>query len=137
MTKALTEQDKTRQKKRFKCSAKKAAILIETYRKTRGSLTGLAKAIKVSRSRMYEIFEDYPKVREEIDALDTARIEGLKEKALDKLEENIEAGLQKAIEYALEKEPRKERGKIVVNKDEFQGPDIELYLGINQEVIIE
>jgi len=135
--KTLRKPDKTRQKKRFKCSAQKAKRLVETYRNTGGSLTDLAKAAKVSRPRMYEIFEEYPKIREEIDSLDAARIEGLKDKALAKLEENIEANVQRAIEYALEKEPRKERGKIVVNRDDSKAEEIELYIGVRQKVIIE
>jgi len=137
MKKSLQKLDKTRQKKRFRCSAKKAKLLIETYRKTGGNLGSLAKAIKVHRSRMYQIFDEYPHVREEIDDMDAAKIEGLKEKALDKLEENIEANLQSAIQYAFEKEPRKERGKIVINRDDSKAEEIELYIGVRQKVIIE
>jgi len=69
--------------------------------------------------------------------MDAAKIEGLKEKALDKLEENIEANLQSAIQYAFEKEPRKERGKIVINRDDSKAEEIELYIGVRQKVIIE
>lgn len=133
--KTLRKLHKPAQKKRYSCSAKKAKLLVETYRKTGGDLGSLAKAIKVSRRRMYQIFDEYPNVREEIDDMDAAKIEDRKDKALAKLDENIEANLQSAIEYALKMEPRKERGKIVINRDDSKAEEIELYLGISQVII--
>lgn len=136
--KTLTRPDTPDKKKRItKCPAKKRKTLISTYRRTGGSIKDLAKRTGVSRSRIYEIFESYPEVREQIDSFDEEIIEEDKDEAVGKLRDNVKDGLQRAIEYTLEKEPRKERGKIVVNKDEFKGPSIELYLGVRQEVIIE
>ncbi len=137
MKKTRSNLHKVAQKRQYKCSAKKAKLLIEAYRKTGGSIVDIAKSTGISRRQVYNIFDAYPNVREEIDSLDAAKVEGLREKALTKLEENIDANLQSAIQYALEKEPRKERGKIVINKDDYKGLDIELYLGVRQEVIIE
>jgi len=125
-------------KKRIsKCPKKKRELIVSTYRETRGSITDLAKTAEISRARIYQIFNEDPKIREEIDAIDDDEREKRKQNAVKKLDENVEAGLERAIEYTLEKEPRRERGKTVINKDAIPGPGIELYLGINQQVIIE
>lgn len=126
-----------KKKRHYRCTARKRNLMLAIYRKTGGNLTALAKAAKISRRRMYEIFEDFPDFRREIDDIEAAILEDLKELALEKLEENMKAGLQKAIEYILEKEPRKERGRIVINRDKSKALETELWLGVRQKVIIE
>ncbi len=138
MTKTLTKLEETRRKKKIlPCTLKKRNLILATYRRTKGSIIDISRTTGISIARIYQIFEDFPKLRQEIDEIDTVEVEDLKQLAVKKLRANVKAGLQDAIKYALEKEPRKERGKIVVNKDESNVPDIELYLGINQKVIIE
>lgn len=138
MTKTLTKPHETARKKRIlPCTIKKRNLIIKTYRRTKGSIIDISRTTGISIRRIYEIFEDFPKVRQEIDEIDTVEVEDLKQLAVKKLRGNVKVGLQAAIEYTLEKEPRKERGKIVVNKDESNVPDIELYIGVRQEVIIE
>lgn len=138
MTNTLTKANKSEQKKKIRpCTIKKRDLIIATYRKNGGDITSLIESTKIGRTRFYEILEQYPKVREEIDSFDERIIEEDKDKAVEKLRSNVKAGLQRAIEYTIEKQPRKERGKIVFDKDEIVGPSIELYLGVRQEVIIE
>lgn len=134
----LAQVDTMDKKKKIRpCSVEKRKLLIQTYRRTKGSITGLARATRISRARIYQIFEDYPKVREEIDSIDETMVEGLQETALVSLKKNVKAGLQSAIEFSFVKKPRKARGKIEIDKDESSVPNIELYLGVRQEVIIE
>ena len=109
--------------------------MLAVYQKTGGSLAALARNAGISRSRIYEIFEDFPEFRKQIDEIDAAMLEDIQETALEKLEENVKAGLQRAIEFTLEKEPRKERGKIVINRDKSKAQEIELFLGVNPPVI--
>lgn len=136
--KTLTRPNKTLQKKKIRpCTIRKRNMILAAYRKTKGSITDIAKTVGISRQRVYEIFEDFPKLREEIDSIDETMVEGLQETALVSLKKNVKAGLQSAIEFSFVKKPRKERGKIEINKDEIAGPSIELYLGVRQEVIIE
>ena len=138
MTKELTKQEESgRKKKILPCTIKKRNLIIKTYRRTKGSIIGISRSTGISKSRIYEIFDDFPNLRKEIDSIDEDSIEGLKENALIGLKKNVKAGLQDAIKYAFDKEPRKERGKIVVNKDQIPMPNFELYLGVNQKVIIE
>lgn len=136
--KTLTKTDEPGRKKKIRaCTLKKRNLILATYRKTKGSITSISRIARISRSRIYEIFEDFPKLREEIDAIDESMVEGLQETALVGLKKNVKAGLQSAIEFAFTKKPRKERGKIEINKDESTIPNIELYLGVNQQVTIE
>ena len=138
MTKTLTKvHESARKKKILPCTIKKRNLIIAAYRKNKGSIIDISRATKISIRRVYRIFEDFPELRQEIDTIDETMIETRKQKAVDMLDKNVKAGLQDAIKYTLDKEPRKERGKIVVNKDESKAQEIELYIGVRQEVIIE
>lgn len=141
MTNTLTKKNKKNKKNKkrgpYKYTAEKRKLIVSVYQETGGSISKLIENMKISRTKIYEIFDKFPEVRRGIDDYDVAKIEGLKDKALAKLEENIDANLQSAIQYALEKEPRKERGKIVVNRDDNRAEEIELYIGVRQKVIIE
>ena len=108
MTNTLTKPHKAIQEKKIRpCTIKKRNLILATYRRIKGSITNLAKTTRISRKRIYEIFEDFPKLREEIDSIDEDMVEGLKESALIGLKKNVKTGLQSAIEFAFEKEPRK------------------------------
>lgn len=136
--KTLTKQEGIgRKKKILPCTIRKRNMILAAYRKNKGSIVDISRATKISISRIYGIFEDFPKVRQEIDEIDTGEVEDLKQLAIKKLRENVKDRHQGAIEFVLEKEPRKVRGKIEINKDESNVPNIELWLGVRQEVIIE
>lgn len=130
MTEALATVDIVDKKKTIKkCSKKKRKLIVDTYRQNQGSILDLAKITGISRSRVYEIFDDYPEIREEIDAIDEKECEDRKKKAVSKLDDNVDDGLQRAIEYTLDKEPRRHRGKIVVNKeDQIGGGNVQVNL---------
>jgi len=114
-------KERGEKKRHYRCTTKTRNCILVVYKKTGGSISGLAKKTGISRARIYQIFDEHPEVREEIDAIDENMIEERKKKAVSKLDANVEAGLQRAIEYTLEKEPRKQRGKIVVNKENEHG----------------
>jgi len=141
MTKTLTKKNKKNKKSKkrgpYKYTAERRELILSVYEETGGSISKLIENMKISRTKIYEIFEQFPKIRQGIDDYDAAKIERLKDKALVKLEENIDANFQRAIEYAFEKEPRKERGKVVINRDDSKAEEIELYIGVRQKVIIE
>lgn len=138
MTKTPQKLHETARKKKISpCTIKKRNLIVAAYRRNKGSIIDISRSTKISIRRVYQIFDDFPDVRQEIDTIDVAEVEELKQLAVKKLRENVKDKHQGAIEFVLEKEPRKERGKIVVNKDESNVPNIELWLGVRQEVIIE
>jgi len=130
MTDTLTKLEETRRKKKIlPCTMKKRNLIINTYRETKGSIVDISRSTGISIARIYQIFDDFPELREEIDQVDTVESEDLKQFAIKKLRANIDDGLQRAIEYTLDKEPRKQRGKIVVNKEaEFGGGNVQVNL---------
>jgi len=130
MTNTITKLEETGGKKKIlPCTMKKRNMIIASYRENKGSIIDISRTTGISISRIYQIFEDFPEVRQEIDQVDTVEAEDLKQFAIKKLRANIGDGLQRAIEYTLDKEPRKARGKIVVNKEtEFGGGNVQVNL---------
>ncbi len=142
MTNAITELEETgRKKKILPCTLKKRNMIIAAYRNNKGSIIDISRVTGISISRIYQIFDDFPKLRQEIDEIDTSEVEDLKQLAVKKLRANVNAGLQDAIKYTLDKEPRKERGRIVINKEnEHGGNNVQVNLvfkGVDQREAAE
>lgn len=124
--------------KKLRYSKSKRDKILKAYRLVDGKMTRVSELTGIPPSTLYALIKQEDELKELIDEIDSELVEDLKEGALESLKLNIKDREQRAIEYALEKEPRVRRGRIRVNKSKLDGlSHAALVLGFSEEVEIE